>query len=182
MIVDIANIALSVLTFIAQVLLIVGAVYFFIIRKKQNDVLRNFLSKRGMLLAFIVALIAMLGSLFYSEIAGFDPCMLCWYQRIFMYSQVFLLGRALIRKEFFIARYSMMLSIVGAVIALYHNYIYYGGTSLFSCDASSVSCLSRYVFEFQYITIPLMALTAFLLISALQYAVISFKKDLQIKS
>ena len=118
-----------------------------------------------MLLAFIVAIISTVGSLFYSQIAGYAPCELCWYQRIFMYPQVVLLGIALWRKDRNIIDYSIALSLVGFFIALYQNYINYGGVSAY-CQilGMGVSCTKRYTYEFGYITIPMMALTAFVLV------------------
>ena len=106
------------------------------------------------------------GSLFYSEIAGFDPCKLCWFQRIFMYPLAILLGLALIRKDFKFTFYPFALTLIGAIISLYHNTIYYGGISIFPCEpfGLGVSCTKVLVMEFGYVTIPLMALTAFLLI------------------
>lgn len=70
--------------------------------------------------AWGISLIATLGSLYFSEILKFIPCDLCWFQRIFMYPQVVLLGLAAIRKEYGIARYSLALSIIGGAISLYH--------------------------------------------------------------
>ncbi len=59
----------------------------------------------------------------FSEVLKFIPCELCWYQRIFMYPQVFLLGMAFVRKEFNIARYTLMLSVIGGTISAYHYLI-----------------------------------------------------------
>jgi disulfide bond formation protein DsbB len=74
---------------------------------------------------------------------------------------------AWLKKEPAIIKYSLTLAIIGAAISLYHNYISLGGQVLTACatfSAVGVSCLQRYVFKFGYITIPLMALTAFALI------------------
>ena len=119
-----------------------------------------------MLLSFIIVLGAFVGSLFYSEIAGFPPCSLCWYQRIFIYPQIILLAGALIWRDRTIARYLLPLSIIGGIIALYNSYIQYGGSALISCgtDPSAINCSQRLVFEFGYITLPLMSLTAFVLL------------------
>ena len=120
----------------------------------------------ALLLAFLTGLFATALSLFYSEIAGFQPCTICWYQRIFMYPQVILLGVALVKKEDVILDYALSLASAGTLFSLYHNYIYYGGASLFPCTAFGlgVSCVRRYVWELGYITIPLMSLTSFLLL------------------
>ena len=146
---------------------ILGAILYVIFFRKTKNVVTEFIGKRGLLLAFIFALISMAGSLFYSNVVGFPPCELCWFQRIFMYPLVFLLGLALIKRESRIADYALLLAIIGGAISLYHNYMYYynQGLNVFcQLGGMQVSCVKRYVFEFGYVTIPLMALTAFALI------------------
>lgn len=159
------NTLLAWLTVGGQIFLAIGIVYWLLFRKEQNNPMLNRLGKNGMALAWLIAAFATGFSLFYSDIAGFAPCALCWYQRIFMYPQVVLLGMAWLKKDFRIADYGLPLSTIGALVALYHNYISYGGRSLFSCAASALgaSCTQRFVFEMGYITIPLISLTAFLL-------------------
>ncbi|MBI2515121.1 disulfide bond formation protein B [Candidatus Wolfebacteria bacterium] len=165
MITSFLNQFLGIAAILGQIFLAVGVVYF-LLRKKSDDRIINFFAEKAFLISWLISLAAVAASLFYSEIAGFPPCNLCWWQRIFMYPQVALLGMALIKKDFKIIDYSLALALIGALFALYHNYIYYGGSSLFSCDASGlgVSCTRRYVWEFGYITIPLMSFTAFLLL------------------
>ncbi|HLD70790.1 MAG TPA: disulfide bond formation protein B [Negativicutes bacterium] len=161
-----ANYALAALTIAAQVFLVlIGASYLFWRNKFSEQFL--WLSKNGMALAFLVALFSMLASLFYSNIAGFEPCVLCWYQRIFMYPLVFLLGVALAKKSRQIIDYILPLPVIGFLIALYHCYIYYFASAGCQLAGRGVSCTQRYVFEFGYITIPLMALTAFALVIVL---------------
>jgi len=169
---------LALLTMAAQALFAAGLIYFLIYRRTENDLRLNFIKKQGIKLAFLVALLAVSGSLFYSEIAGYAPCDLCWFQRIFMYPQVIILGLAIIKKERRIIDYSLALAVIGWLIALYHNYAGWGGASLTVCTAAvSGACLRRYVFAFGYITIPLMSLTAFsLLILILAAARSLFKK------
>lgn len=158
-----ANFILSSLTAIGQV--IIGLVIVSLIIR--NEKLTRILGKNAVLFSFIVALIATLGSLFYSEIAGFEPCKLCWFQRIFMYPQVMLLGIALWKKNGMLAIYnSVTLSIIGAVIAGYHYLLQIGVAPELPCAAVGYSsaCSQRFVMNFDYITIPLMAFTAFALI------------------
>lgn len=157
-----ANLILSSLTVIGQA--IIGfAVILLII---HNEKLIRFFGKNAILFSFIVALIATLGSLFYSEIAGFEPCKLCWFQRILMYPQAFLLGMAFWKKDKSMRDYSIVLSAIGAVIAGYHYLLQIGVAPDLPCSAVgySVSCSQRFVMNFGYITIPMMALTAFMLI------------------
>ncbi|MSU54291.1 MAG: disulfide bond formation protein B [Candidatus Staskawiczbacteria bacterium] len=158
---------LSLGVIIGQIFILCAVLYFIFWRKTQNSI-AEFIGKRGLLLAFIVTLISILGSLYYSNIVGFPPCELCWFQRIFMYPLFFLLGLALIKKETHITVYALMLAIIGGIISLYHNYMYYynqGLDSFCQLGGTQVSCIKQYVFEFGYVTIPLMALTAFILIA-----------------
>src|SRR3989344_6942904 len=85
---------------------IVAAVLHFIFFRKKPYSLATFISQRGLLLAFIISLLATSGSLFYSQIAGFEPCQLCWFQRIFMYPQTILLFMALLKRDKKIIDYS----------------------------------------------------------------------------
>lgn len=166
--VDIFNKVLAVMTVTSHILLILGFIYYLAVRKQKENKILDFLGKHGIKFAFFFALIAMGSSLFYSDVIGYEPCTLCWYQRIFMYPLVFIFGLAWFKKDFRILSYTTLLASMGLIISLYHNYIYFGGTSFFSCDASGlgVSCLRQYVFEFDYVTIPSMALTSFVLILA----------------
>jgi disulfide bond formation protein DsbB len=155
---------LSILTIGAQILLLCGFFYFFLFPRRQESALAGFLSRNGIKLGFLVALAATSGSLFFSEGAGFEPCRLCWFQRVFMYPQVVLLGLAWLKKDSKIVDYSLALAIIGALISLYHNYVYYTTQVAGFCGlgASGISCATRYFSEFGYITIPMMALTGFL--------------------
>jgi hypothetical protein len=160
------NRILAILTLGSQVFIVLGLIQTLFFRNHKNNPAIQFFSRNGLFFAFIIALVATGGSLFYSEIAGFEPCKLCWFQRIFMYPLVILLGLALLKRDYKFTFYPSILAMIGAIISLYHNVIYYGGISIFPCDpfGLGVSCTKVLVMEFGYITIPLMALTAFLLI------------------
>ena len=87
-----------------------------------------------------------------------------------MFPLPFILGLALYRREKSAAVYALILAIPGALIALYHNYIQYGGSPLIPCSAvtsTAVSCTQRFVFEFGFVTIPFMSLAAFTLVISL---------------
>lgn len=126
------------------------------------------ISDRAVLVTFIVSLLATVGSLIYSDIIGYDPCKLCWFQRIFMYPLVVLSAIALWKKDATIRMYALTLSTIGALIALFH-YVGQLGFNPFGLECLAIgysaSCAKNFVLEFGYITIPLMALSAFLLIS-----------------
>lgn len=160
--VDQMNTFLGVMVILGQ-LFILGLLVLWLLPKKLSGHVFNFLAKNAILLAFLVALVSTLGSLYYSEIAGFPPCELCWFQRIFMYPQVVLLGIALWRKEDYVINYSLPLIGIGTIISLYHNWIYYNAQPTNFCSITS-PCTQKLVTVFGYITIPMMALTGFVLI------------------
>lgn len=163
---------LSTLTIIGQIV----AVLLIAVAFMKKSTLHAWISKNALLLMFIVALTATSGSLFFSEIAGWVPCKDCWLQRIFMYPQVLLLATALWKKDRNIAIYILLLCLIGAGIAIDH-YADQVEAAFFPipdtegvnmllkpCDASGVSCAKTEIhFTYGYITIPMMALTAFLL-------------------
>lgn len=166
------NSFLGLLTFLSNVFLVaVLAVFLFLFikggrkRLRRNSLFHLF-GKNAFIFALIVSLTATLGSLFYSEIAGFEPCKLCWYQRILMYPQVVLLGLAVKRKDKSIADYILALSALGAPVAAYHYFLQRAESPFAPCSVVgySVSCSQRFTMQYGYITIPFMALTAFVLI------------------
>lgn len=129
--------------------------------------LRRFVGRHATLLSLLVALAALAGSLLYSEVLAFDPCILCWIQRIFIYPQIILAGLALYWKDHGITKYLLGLSVPGALVALYHSWTQFGGFSITPCTAVGGSCAKLYVLEYGYVTIPVMALTTFLYIIVL---------------
>lgn len=131
-----------------------------IIQNKENDCVLHFIKSYALHIGFTLSMVSVVASLYYSEIIGFIPCTLCWIQRIFLYPQVVLFGVALKRKDYGILSYSFPLTLIGGFFALYHNYLYFGGTPAIPCDANA-SCTQRFVFEFGFMTIPLMAFTLF---------------------
>lgn len=116
---------------------------------------------------WIVAAVAMAGSLYFSDGVGFVPCLLCWYQRIAMYPLVLVLGVGLVRGDPGVWRYGVPLSVVGLVIAAYHVALQLRPSlEVVSCQAGA-PCSARYVAVFGFVSIPGMAAAAFLLITAL---------------
>ena len=162
--VELVNLKLSILTVSAQVFIAFSVAYFIFFRK-QYGFIQKYFEQNALFLSFIVALAATLGSLFYSEILGYEPCKLCWFQRIFMYPQVILLGMAFWKRDEEIIKYSLILSAIGVFLAGYH-YLMQLGVVNSPCPVVgySVSCSKLFVMQFGYITIPLMSLTAFVLI------------------
>ena len=116
--------------------------------------------------AFIVSAIATGGSLFFSEIAHFIPCELCWYQRICMYPLSIITLLAAIRGDFRAARYLLPLPAVGACISIYHLLVENGvvGESTTCLVSAPGGCATKWINEFGYMTIPTLALTGFVLL------------------
>jgi disulfide bond formation protein DsbB len=113
-------------------------------------------------IAWIVALAATLGSLFFSEIADFIPCRLCWFQRIAMYPlAVLLLIGALRRDVRGIALYALPFPILGALVSIYHIYIENHPEAETAGCTIGAPCSTKWINEFGYVTIPTLALTAF---------------------
>lgn len=114
-------------------------------------------------LAWVIALIATVGSLFFSEVMQLPPCVLCWYQRIAMYPLVLVIGVGIVFRDEGLKMYALPLSLLGLVISIYHNLLYYGliPESITPCT-EGISCTSRQIEWLGFITIPLMALTAFI--------------------
>jgi len=116
--------------------------------------------------AFVVAAIATGGSLFFSEIRHFPPCELCWFQRICMYPLSILTLILAWHGDNRAARYLLPLPVVGACVSIYHllveNKVISESTQ---CLASAPGgCGVKWINEFGYMTIPTLALTAFLLL------------------
>ncbi|MGL4611501.1 MAG: disulfide oxidoreductase [Trueperaceae bacterium] len=127
----------------------------------------KFLNNFGLYLAWLIAVVAMSGSLYYSEVRAFVPCSLCWFQRICMYPLVVLLGIASFRQDKTIIPYALPLSILGGFIAAWHiveeNM---PGLAIPMCNVG-VPCSVKYVNYLGFITIPTLALTAFTLITVI---------------
>lgn len=121
-------------------------------------------------LAWLVALIATVGSLFFSDVMGFVPCSMCWYQRIFMYPVALLLTLGVFQSDPKACKYSLSVAIVGWLFAVYHNLLMWGiiPESALPCR-SGVPCSTRYIEYFGFVTIPFLSLVAFSLIVMLLF-------------
>jgi len=121
----------------------------------------------ALMLAAVVAAVCVAGSLYFSEVAHFPPCRLCWYQRIAMYPLVPLLGIAAFRHDFAVRLYGIVIAALGAPISIYHillerNIVHESG----ACDPAN-PCNLIWVKRLGYLTIPTMALSGFALIITL---------------
>ncbi|MGE7667786.1 disulfide oxidoreductase [Ureibacillus composti] len=133
--------------------------------------------ENSLLFIWLTSLVATLGSLYFSEIRQYEPCELCWYQRILMYPILIITTVAYIQKNVRIAVTTAVFSCIGGAISVYH----YGIQKLdFLTETAPacgrVPCTGQYINWFGFITIPFLALTAFILI-----AITSFYMMKQIK-
>ena len=121
----------------------------------------------SLVLAWVVALVATLGSLYYSEVAHLPPCTLCWYQRIAMYPLAIVLAIAAVRSDFGVRRYVLPVVAIGAAISAYHYQLErFPSQATLACSVE-VPCTTVWVWQLHYISIPFMAFSAFALIAML---------------
>jgi len=118
-------------------------------------------------LAWLMAVVATLGSLYFSEVAHYEPCKFCWYQRIGMYPLALILGIAAFRKDRGVHRYAIPMAAIGGTISIYHYLIqHFPDLSSGSCSATA-PCTAAWVWKFDFVSIPFMALACFGAIAAL---------------
>ena len=135
--------------------------------RRSLDGLRSSVGSSALVAAFVVATLATIGSLYFSEVAHFEPCRLCWYQRIAMYPLVVILGIAALGRDPGVRRYAMPLAGIGALIATYHYALeWLPWLDTGACSATT-PCTIVWFREFGFISLPYLALSAFLLILAL---------------
>lgn len=135
----------------------------------------SWMARFSLVLGLFISASSTIGSIVYSEVVGFPACILCWVQRIFMYPLMFLFGLAIFRKENVIIPYAFMLALLGGGVALYQwtkDMLALYGNITIPCPAVSdlPSCDKIFVNEYGYITIPMIALNAFILIGLVMYA------------
>ena len=113
-------------------------------------------------LAWFIALLASVGSLFFSEVMQLPPCVLCWYQRIAIYPLVLIIGTGIITRDRRMKNYALPLCLIGLAVSIYHNLLYYGAIpeSITPCT-EGVPCNAVQIEWLDFITIPLLGLGAF---------------------
>ena len=162
------TVALAALGVVGQVvgglLLLLGLLWLAGLRRPLNLVQRGIWGYE-LWLAFLVAAVATGGSLFFSEIARFVPCELCWYQRICMYPLSLTTLLLALANDHRAARYLLALPVVGAGVSVYHLLVENGvvGQSQSCLVSAPGGCAVKWINEFGYVTIPTLALTGFVL-------------------
>lgn len=162
------------LTIVGQVILVLSILFYFY-RKDKIVYLAN---KYGYTMAFLISLVSVVGSLYFSEVALWEPCTLCWFQRIAMYPIVVILAIGIWKQDMAAKTYSIVLAVFGLIISFYQIYLQVAsslGNSLgaFCGVIGAADCSEIYMLEFGYITFPVISATAFLII----IAVLSIKRE-----
>jgi len=138
------------------------------------------IAPQSVLFAWIVATVTTLGSLYYSEHAGFVPCELCWYQRIVMYPLVIVLGVALLRRDRMVWITTFVFVTIGVPLSLYHWLVErvpaFEESS--SCSATT-PCSAPWFEKFGFVTLAWMAMSAFLLIGVLMVCTLLGTRDVE---
>ena len=146
-------------------------------RARALDVAR-FVGPQAVLVAWIVALVTMLGSLYYSEHAGYLPCELCWYQRILMYPLVIVLGVGWLRRDRKVWMTAAPFVVIGAPLSLYHWLVERVPSFAESSSCSIVApCTAPYFEKLGFVTLAWMCLSSFLLIGTLLVLSVVAQRD-----
>lgn len=135
--------------------------------------------KNLMQFALLLAIISTAGSLYFSEFMKLPPCILCWYQRIFMYPLIAIISVGLWKKDKNLPYFVLPLSLIGSAVALYHNLLYYQiiPESITPCTIG-ISCTTKQIEWFGFITIPFLSLVAFISITLLTLIYLKSQKKL----
>ena len=171
---------LAFLTLIGQIALVLLLLLLLIVRfapdnklSKKSKKYLKLVAKHSIPIVFLFSLIAVVFSLFYSEMVGLDPCKLCWWQRIFIYPQAIIYGLAIWKKkEKSAAEYGIVLALLALAVGVYQYTLQVSelinphDPLIADCaaDASETSCSSTYLLAYGYITMPLMSITSSLYI------------------
>jgi disulfide bond formation protein DsbB len=167
-------------TLVAQIVIVVSAIVLVaVILEHPNARLHRLSRKAGehaILIGLIISLVSFMLSIFYSNVVGFQPCDLCWWQRIFLYPQVVLFAVAFYNEKVnkisdeMVFLYSFILSLLGGAIALFNYYgQMFNPEALAFCETQGSACSRIFFISFGYITIPMMSLTAYLVLIVLYF-------------
>ncbi len=164
----------AILTVVVQVFVVAALLGALVVRLRPSSNLaqrtldlRDVLAPDALWGAATIATFTMLGSLYLSEIADYPPCKLCWYQRIAMYPLSIILTIAALTRDRAIARYVVPVTAIGATVSIYHYQLErFPEQHSLSCSLE-LPCTTVWIWKFHYISIPIMALSAFAAIAAL---------------
>lgn len=132
--------------------------------------MKKFFQDNGLYIGLAIALAGMLGSLYFSEVMGLAPCLLCWYQRIALYPLVAIFAIGIIRKDQNSWSYAFPFIIAGVILAAYHVALVQGFVAepIASC-AVGVPCAQVSWSLLGFITIPFLSFLAFVMLGILRF-------------
>jgi len=132
------------------------------------NTLSSLLDRYSLRIALVTAWVAMMGSLYFSEVRHYIPCQLCWYQRIIMYPLSGIIAFGLLRKDTNTPQLVLPFSVLGMGVSTYHYLLQ--KTTLFSSVSTcqvGVPCSTMWINWFGFVTIPFLSLAAFTIITAM---------------
>jgi disulfide bond formation protein DsbB len=167
----------SLIAFFA--LIILAASIFYYEKKGKTPAFFSFIKKNFFLIGTLSSLGSIFITLFYSDYLGFLPCGLCWFQRVFSYPLFFIFLVAWRKKDFGVTVYVKALSIIGFIVALYHEYLQLGYSELIPCPtiASTVDCAKPTFIEYGFVTFPFMSIVLFMFFFILSFLVEKTKEE-----
>ena len=153
--------------------LLIGLVLLVVAWLTDNPI-ADWVNNNAHIILRIIFVTSVIGSLIYSNYFGYAPCLLCWYQRIFIFPTAILLFTDDIRKSALLQLQILLLTGAGFLFALFHNYItIFPESGIDVCGTTGVSCLNQYVFQFGFVTIPLMS--AIILLSGVLITILTMR-------
>ncbi len=153
----------------------IAIVVFVILWKQKSPLLKNIHQNTHVVLP-IIFIGSALGSLIFEYALGYEPCLLCWYQRIAIFGVAILSLTGDIRRNKLLQKQVLVFSLLGLIVAIFHNYIDIVPSGIDVCG-TGVSCLKRYIHEFGYITIPMMSFTVLLAGALLSVFTFKYSKN-----
>jgi len=147
----------------------------------QSRALAPLVERWGMAGSLLLVLGGSIMTLIYSEIFGFVPCGLCWLQRVALYPQVLILATANYLRDTRAVIYTSVLSVFGILIGLYQHYLQMGGSEFITCPAAGAdsNCAERILFEFGFMTFPLLSVALFTFLLALNFYILRLHREAQ---
>ncbi len=151
-------------------------------KRRPDHSVTQLMNRVSLPLAVLIVSVAVLGSLYFSQIALYEPCNLCWWQRVCMFPLLIILILAWRKRDAGAKKYVYVLAGIGAVLAAYNSYLQIWPPSSQHCVLGGlVDCSTRYVFTLGFITIPFISLVSFLLIITCMLFWHPTQKSLQIE-
>lgn len=153
--------ATQIFTALLSILALVGSLVFVVARFSVANSLVVAVRPHALWWAFAVASTSMLGSLYFSEIAHYAPCKLCWYQRVAMYSLAIVLFVAATRRDRAVVPYAVVLASVGALVSTYHYLVEWFPTLETRVCSVDVPCTTVWFRSFGFVSLAFMAFSGF---------------------